>query len=265
MSGKIIRLWFLLLLMPFAVRAQDLNEELLAAARKSNAEAVKALLAKGADVNAKTRYGATALSFACDRGSVEVVKTLLEHGADVNVRDTFYGATPLVWAADKGHVEIVRMLIDKGAKGKEGALMTGVRENNAALVKTVLETGGIGELTLTSALATATKNNNAEIIELLKKAGAQPPPQVDADTLKSYAGLYKNEQGTEFEFTVKDGRLVGGPKGQNPFSMTALDKTTFKIGEFDVTVTFSVEAGKVTGFTVNQGGTTSSYKRVEAQ
>ena len=70
--------------------AEDLNEELLIAARKSDALAVKALLAKGADVNAKTSYGVTALSFAADRGSLEIVKSLLEHGADVNATDTFY-------------------------------------------------------------------------------------------------------------------------------------------------------------------------------
>src|SRR5437870_2711119 len=72
-------------------------EKLWTATRKGDVEAVKALLAKGVDVNAKTEYGATALHFAADKGHVEVVKVLLANKADVNVRDTFYKATPLAW------------------------------------------------------------------------------------------------------------------------------------------------------------------------
>ena len=51
-----------LLLACFALssRAADLNADLLAAASKGDADAVKALLAEGADVNAKNSYGATA-------------------------------------------------------------------------------------------------------------------------------------------------------------------------------------------------------------
>ncbi len=37
----------------------DLGEDFLAAVRKGDAECVKALLAQGADVNAKSPYGAT--------------------------------------------------------------------------------------------------------------------------------------------------------------------------------------------------------------
>ncbi|HKY03397.1 MAG TPA: ankyrin repeat domain-containing protein, partial [Blastocatellia bacterium] len=44
--------------------AADQSEQLFAAARKGDIEAVKALLAKGVDVNAKTRYGVTALFYA---------------------------------------------------------------------------------------------------------------------------------------------------------------------------------------------------------
>src|SRR5919112_2956404 len=58
--------------------AQDakptLNEQLYEAARKGEAAEVKALLDKGADVNAKFRYGATALFKAAERGNTEVVK-----------------------------------------------------------------------------------------------------------------------------------------------------------------------------------------------
>src|SRR5437016_14126272 len=106
----------LVLLFPLSSSAQDGNEEFFAAARKGDVAAVKAFLDKGVDVNTKTRYGATALSYACDKGHTEVVRLLLERGADPDVKDTFYGATPMGWAAPKGYTEIVKLLIDKGSK-----------------------------------------------------------------------------------------------------------------------------------------------------
>jgi ankyrin repeat protein len=62
------------------------------------------LLDDGIDVNTTFRYGATALSFASDRGNVDVVKLLIDRGADVNVTDTFYKATPLTWASSPANV-----------------------------------------------------------------------------------------------------------------------------------------------------------------
>src|SRR5436190_5835815 len=99
MLGSVVAL----LLGVVTVRAQpaatsEKSEAFADAARKGDAAAVKKLLDDGVDVNTKFRYGATALSYACDRGHVDVVKLLLDRGADVNVKDTFYGATPLSWA-----------------------------------------------------------------------------------------------------------------------------------------------------------------------
>ena len=59
------------------------------AVRKGDLALVTSLLDQGADVNAKFRYGATALFKAAERGHVEIVKLLLARGADVTVKDTF--------------------------------------------------------------------------------------------------------------------------------------------------------------------------------
>src|SRR5437868_4191192 len=91
------------------IHADDRNEELLAAVRKGDAAAVQVLLSKGADVNAKSPYGATPLFFAAERGNIAIIRILLEHGADVNVKDTFYGATALTWAAQKDRIEIIKL------------------------------------------------------------------------------------------------------------------------------------------------------------
>ena len=122
----------LLLAFPFAIRAQEakpsLNDQLWEAARQGDAAAVGALLDKGADVNARFRYGTTALFKAAERGHTEVVKLLLERGADVKVKDTFYGATAMTWALNSKHVEVVRLLLDKGAEGVDDVLGAGASD-----------------------------------------------------------------------------------------------------------------------------------------
>jgi hypothetical protein len=77
-------------------------------------EAVKALLAAGAQVNDASEGGETPLMRATSRGRLEVVRLLLAAGADVNARRAD-GMTPLIYAAFFGHTEVVRALIDGGA------------------------------------------------------------------------------------------------------------------------------------------------------
>ncbi|HWS56431.1 MAG TPA: ankyrin repeat domain-containing protein [Pyrinomonadaceae bacterium] len=261
----------LLLALAPAARAQDakqqLNEQLYEAVRRGDAAGVKALLDKGADVNAKFRYGATALFKAAERGNAEVVKVLLERGADVNVKDTFYGATAMTWALDNGHVEVVRALLSKGSDAVGDVLMNGVREGKVELVKVALDTGGLKPETLTGALVSALEDGNrAEIADLLRKAGAQPPPEVPAATLESYVGKYKGDPGPEVAITLKDGKLSATPAGQRPLVLMAVDQTTFRPAAFDgVTFTFNVEGGKVTGAALKQGANTTQLKRVDSR
>ena len=257
----------LTLALSLTVAAQDpkqaLNDQLYEAARKGDAAEVKAVLDKGADVNAKFRYGATALFKAAERGHAEVVKLLIERGADVTVKDTFYGATALYWAMDKGHTGVVRAILAKSAEGAGEVLLGGVRSGNAEMVTAALETGKVPAETLTAALAAAGSDaQKASLAEMLKKAGAQPPPEVDAATLQSYVGKYKGEPGPEINVSVKDGKLTaqgGGPA----FALMAIDQKTFRPVEFDgITLTFKVEAEKVTGLDFKQGQNTTALKRV---
>lgn len=257
-----------LLLIPFQATQdpkQQLNEQLFEAVRKGDAAAVTALLDKGADVNAKFRYGQTALFKAAERGHTEVVKVLLARGADVTVKDTFYGATARTWAMDGEHFEVVRLLFEKDPSGADEVLMTGVRTSNEMLVKMALDSGKVKPQNLTAALVASTGNEkNAAIMELLKKAGAVPPMEIDAATLQSYAGKYKGEPGPEFTISVKDGKLFVLPTGQpNPIALMPTDKTNFRPVEFEgISITFNVEGGNVTGLAFKQGPNTTQLKRV---
>jgi len=255
---------------PAACRA-DSGEDLLAAVRKGDAPRVKALLEQGADVNAKSPYGATGLFFAADRGNMEIMKILLDHGADVKVKDTFYGATAVTLAVNKGHVDIVILLLSKGAPGAEDALDLGVSKANAELVKAALEhKSEIKPEKLSMALATATKENHADIAELLKSAGAvlpvKPNYQIDAELLKSYAGTYAGDR-FELRFKVVDGKLTGGPIGDKPDTWDALDNTRFQHAEeIGVKLAFTTEDGKVLSVTVTGfGDKPMVFKRTEAK
>ncbi|HKG13159.1 MAG TPA: ankyrin repeat domain-containing protein [Pyrinomonadaceae bacterium] len=243
---------------------QALNEQLYEAARKGDAAEVKAVLDKGADVNAKFRYGATALFKAAERGNTEVVKLLIERGADVTVKDTFYGATAISWAMQKGHTGVVRAILAKSTEEAGDVLLTGVGSGNVEMVSAALDTGKVPAEALTAALVAAGSDaKNAPVVEMLKKAGAQPPPAVDAATLQSYVGKYKGDPGPEISIELKDGRLIG-TGGGGPLTLFPLDQTTFRPAEFDgVTFTFKVEAGKVTGIDFKQGPNTRLLKRVD--
>src|SRR5438874_4088529 len=188
----------------------DKANALWEAARNGDAPTMKRLLDEGVDVNTKFRYGATALSYACDRGNLEVVRILLERGAEVNVKDTFYGATPLTWAVSPAmarkpqHPEIVKLLLEHGAQGTESALMAAVTDSHAATTTIILQHGGLSAAVLTDALESAKKDGHQNIVALLEQAGAKPFVEfkMDEAQLARYAGAFRETAGAEYRFTV---------------------------------------------------------------
>lgn len=249
----------------FSGQSTDLTDQFFAAARKGDVATVKALLDKGVDVNAKTKYGATALSYAADHGSLEVAKLLIERGADVNVRDTFYGEVPLGWAVSRGSTELVKLLLSKGARGIDRVLLGAASDGNVEMLKIALEAGRASETSLSMALSMAAKANKPEAVELLKKSGAQPFPvvQLDEQTLTSYSGTYKWFGENEAKISTKDGKLFAQIAGGVPFQLTPISKSTFIIPGESIFVTFNVEANKVTGFTFKQGDQTTIFPKLE--
>ena len=61
-------------------------------------------------VDAKGRYGYTALHYSCIYGHVDIVKTLVKHKANVNAR-IYSGNTPLTLAARNKHDNVVHALL----------------------------------------------------------------------------------------------------------------------------------------------------------
>jgi uncharacterized protein len=79
-------------------------------------EAVRLLLANGADVNLASRntQRVTPLHSAVAGGSVEIVRDLLAHGPDVHARQDL-GFTPLHGAAADGNEEMIGLLLAHGS------------------------------------------------------------------------------------------------------------------------------------------------------
>src|ERR1700730_10299053 len=92
-NGKMVRfcrvlsVWWIALAVGWAsVAVAGPSEDMIAAASRGDRAAVQALLAKGADVNAKDNGGRTALMMATVTGHPDVVQTLLAMGAEVNAK-----------------------------------------------------------------------------------------------------------------------------------------------------------------------------------
>jgi ankyrin repeat protein len=76
---------------------------------------IKALLARGADVNLRAANGGTALMVAASASSPAIVQLLIEAGADVNAKTDEGGMTALSMAAEAGRDDIVQLLKRAGA------------------------------------------------------------------------------------------------------------------------------------------------------
>jgi ankyrin repeat protein len=84
------------------------------AVSRGDVEAVQAQLCAGADVNARDRYGQTALMLAAHHGHAALVETLIAHGAALNMTAKYH-LSALMLAVIAGHADIARLLVRAGA------------------------------------------------------------------------------------------------------------------------------------------------------
>ena len=96
----------LLLILPYNTFA---SSKFITAVRDGDYKAVKELIEKKADINAKNFFiETTALHEASREGHLNIVKLLVEKGADVNVKN-LRQLSPLHHASYKGHLDIVKV------------------------------------------------------------------------------------------------------------------------------------------------------------
>jgi Ankyrin repeats (3 copies)/Ankyrin repeats (many copies) len=122
---------------------------------------VRRLLSMGANPNAAAKSGHTALMLAADYdGATESVRALLDAGAnpsDVAMQAVIPGATALRNAALRGDLVVARLLLDRGA---------------------ALETP-LGNARVSLPLFFAAAAGNVDVVDLLVSRGASPNAQID--------------------------------------------------------------------------------------
>lgn len=248
-----------------ALFAGDPNDDLLNAARKGDLASVKALLEKGAALEAKTPYGQTPLYLAAMNGQDEVVQFLLSKGANPDVHDAFYKASMLGFVLERKHYAIAKMLIAKGAGNPDEVIGDASESGNAELVQAVLDKGKPSQKALDKSYAAALDQKHAAVAEVLKKAGAQEPAPavaVDPKILDSYAGNYKSEQlPFDVKVFVKEGKLYLQATGQPEFAPKAQSPKTFEFAPANIEIEFD----SASTFSLKQGSTTYKFKKVVAQ
>ena len=164
-----------------AVGANAADVPLVDAVKAQDAEAVRTLLADGADVNAPQPDGATALHWAAYRDDVETAELLIGGGANVNAANEL-GATPLWLAAGNGSAAMVGRLLDAGADpnvalpGGETPVMTAARTGNTDAVRMLAARGAdvnvVEQSRGQSALMWAVAQGHHDTVRVLIEQGA---------------------------------------------------------------------------------------------
>lgn len=129
-----------------APTAKPLAKDLITAIEQGRIEQVKALVAKGLDVNARTAKGSTALMVAARANRQAIAQFLLDKGAEVNAKNGT-NDTALIHAAAKGSVPVARVLLrakaDPNIANIDGgdALIYSILKKDPAMVDLLLDNG----------------------------------------------------------------------------------------------------------------------------
>ncbi len=164
---------------------------LLEAGAAGNKAMIELLLSKGAEINAASKSGETALHAATARGFKSVVELLLAHHADVNARDK-HKYTPLHRAASAAKREMVQLLIDHGAdvnasgEGGYTPLHAAARQGNSDIIQLLIDhkadVNAADQKGLTPLLtAVSSDKMDLDIVKILLAHGANIEAQVTED------------------------------------------------------------------------------------
>ena len=122
---------------------------LLDATRRGDVAAVRSLLKDGADPDVAEGDGLTALHLAAQEGNLEIAKLLIGGGANVEAKTRIGASTPLHLASAGAHTSVVLALINSGADPGAVTTATGATPlhlaakalNGEGAVKALLERG----------------------------------------------------------------------------------------------------------------------------
>ncbi|XP_042361228.1 LOW QUALITY PROTEIN: protein TANC2-like [Plectropomus leopardus] len=112
-------------------------------AHLGHGDAVALLLDLGAQVDAQTHDGLTALGFAAAAGHLDIVTTLSQHAAKVGHVDSS-GRCVLVLAAQRGHLEVLRFLLKRADWSCTSCRPAGDKQEGGALQQALTAAASMG-------------------------------------------------------------------------------------------------------------------------
>jgi outer membrane protein assembly factor BamB len=267
--------WFLFLILLFAGQTPAPNSAsdtaLLDAAQQNDLAGVTRALQQGANVNAKTRYSATALMFGAMNGNLDVVRLVAERGADLNVRDTFYGFTPMAAAMMNGRVDVIRYLIERGSAGAPDALTLAIQRKNIPLLSAVLASKEISDRVVAATHASAVKTGNTEVAtaaqaEMTKRSISPNLIQtIPAASLQAFTGTYTGPNpGQVFVVALKDDLLTLSQTGFTTTLFAVSDSVFVSPDRPSAEVTFERKGDSVERLVLKAGPQTIPFTRAAA-
>ena len=185
-------LLFLGIMLPVLAGQAASDTALVTAAKDGDLQAVRALIAKRANVNEHARDGSTAILWATYHSNVEMAKALIAAGAAVNTPN-HYGITPLLQASRVGDAPLIALLLKGGAdvavKHPDGEtpLMAASRTGSVEAVKLLLGAGAnvnaVDAFQQQTALMWAATEGHVDAVNLLLDAKADPNRKAYITTL----------------------------------------------------------------------------------
>jgi ankyrin repeat protein len=206
---------------------------LIDAVKRGDATAVKAMLAKKADVNGTDADGSTALHWAAQENQPVIAGMLIDAGAKVNA-GTRYNITPLALAAKSGSAAIIERLlkagVDPNSTSGEGetALMTASLNGNLETVKTLLvheaKVNSVEPFRGQTALMWAAGEGNAKAAELLVEFGGNVKAK-SKNGFTAFLFAVRNHRTDAAKILLDHGANVGdtAPDGTTALSMAIVN------------------------------------------
>src|SRR5438874_10656 len=125
--------------------AEESPDKLFTAIRANDLAGIKTLLDHGVSPNAADSKQVTALMYAAEVGSLDAMKLLVAGGADVNAQNAS-GSTALMWSVSDA--KKVRLLLEHNAdankvakSGRTALIIAAYTSNSAEIVRMLLAKG----------------------------------------------------------------------------------------------------------------------------
>jgi ankyrin repeat protein len=162
------------------------DSPLTKAVKANDLAGVRALIKSGANVNARSGDGSTALLWAANNGSIEIARALIAAKATVDAASDF-GITPLLQASRVGNAAMVELLLTAKANPSlahpegETPLMAASRSGSLPAVRLLLARGAnvnaAEKFQGTTALMFAAAEGHLDVAGALLEAGADANKQ----------------------------------------------------------------------------------------